>query len=154
MFDDRCELPVTSVLTDTDRAFIEGHRVARLATVDTDGAPHVLPICFVIIADTLYLTIDRKPKSGDARNLKRLRNIAGNPRTAVVVDRYDDDWAELGWVMLRGQAEIIESGPEHVEAQTALKDRYPQYRAMHLSDLPVIALRVDRVTRWGNLKLA
>lgn len=138
------------MLTDLDRSFIDAHRVARLATADAQGVPHVVPICFVVLGNTLYLTIDEKPKQ-DVRRLKRLRNIAENDQVAVIVDRYDDDWSQLGWVMLRGPAEIVETGPDHAAAQAALKTRYPQYRAMQLAGLPVIAIRIARVTRWGCL---
>jgi PPOX class probable F420-dependent enzyme len=138
-------------LTPADRAFIRAHSVARLATADARAAPHVVPICFVLLGDTLYITIDEKPKRADARRLKRLRNIIENPSAAVIVDRYDDDWSRLGWIMLRGRAEVIEAGNEHADAQSALQARYPQYRAMKLANLPVVAIRVERVARWGNL---
>jgi PPOX class probable F420-dependent enzyme len=83
--------------------------------------------------------------------LKRLRNIIENPVTAFVADRYDEDWARLGWVMLRGAAEILTAGEEHDRAQALLRSRYPQYQRMALESLPVIAIRVTRVTSWGNL---
>ena len=143
-------MDVRSKLTDQERAFIEARPVARLATADTQGVPHVVPICFVVPDDTLYLTIDQKPKQ-DARRLKRLRNIAENSQAAVIIDRYDDDWSRLGWVMLRGPAEIIDSGAEHTAAQSALKARYPQYCDMALAGLPVIAIRIARVAQWGDL---
>ena len=138
-------------LTADERRFIDANRVARLATADRNGEPHVIPICFVVVGDALYVTIDRKPKGADVSRLKRLRNIAENPAAAVIVDRYDDDWTALGWVMLRGHAEIVGTGEEHAVAQSALAERYPQYRNMEISDLPVIALRIERVTSWGNL---
>jgi len=138
------------MLTDLDRNFIDAHRVARLATADAHGVPHVVPICFVVLGNTLYLTIDEKPKQ-DVRRLKRLRNIAENDQVAVIIDRYDDDWSQLGWVMLRGPAEIVETGPDHAAAQAALTTRYPQYRAMQLVGLPVIAITIARVARWGCL---
>lgn len=139
------------MLTKRDLIFIDSQPVARLATADGQGAPHVVPVCFAVIGESLYVTIDGKPKQGDPRRLKRLDNIAQNPQVAVIVDRYDADWSHLGWVMLRGRAEIIESGDEHGEAQAALKLRYPQYHTMSLHGLPVIALRIERVTRWGDL---
>ncbi|MGI9410569.1 MAG: TIGR03668 family PPOX class F420-dependent oxidoreductase, partial [Hyphomicrobiaceae bacterium] len=118
------------LLTSEERQFIDSNRVARLATADRNGEPHAVPICFVVIKGSLYVTIDRKPKDVDVNRLKRLRNIAENPAAAVIVDRYNDDWTELGWVMLRGCAEIIGTGEEHAMAQSALADRYPQYRNM------------------------
>jgi PPOX class probable F420-dependent enzyme len=74
-----------------------------------------------------------------------------NPSIAFVADRYDEDWTRLGWVMLRGRAEILADGPEHDSAQALLRNRYPQYRTMQLAGLPVIALRIERATSWGNL---
>ncbi len=139
------------VLSDTERAFVDALKVARMATADRDGAPHVVPICFVVKGDTLYVTVDEKPKQATARPLKRLRNITENQQTAVIIDRYSDDWNLLGWVMLRGRAEVIGSGEEHERAQAALRERYPPYRDMQLEHLPVIALRISRVTSWGNL---
>jgi PPOX class probable F420-dependent enzyme len=80
-----------------------------------------------------------------------MRNILENPHFSFVVDRWDEDWTRLGWVMLRGAAEILDSGPEHDHAQALLRGRYPQYRTMALEDLPVLALRIARATGWGNL---
>jgi PPOX class probable F420-dependent enzyme len=74
-----------------------------------------------------------------------------NASVAFVADRYDEDWRQLGWVMLRGRADILIDGPEHDHAQVLLRERYAQYHAMQLSGLPVIALRIERVTSWGNL---
>jgi PPOX class probable F420-dependent enzyme len=126
-------------------------RVGRLATADARGNPHVVPVCFAISGDTLYVTIDEKPKRAGGRPLKRLRNMLDNPSTAFVADRYDEDWSKLGWVMLRGRADILAAGAEHDRAQALLRERYAPYRAMQLADLPVIALRIERVTSWGNL---
>lgn len=133
------------------RAFLDGRRVGRLATADGAGRPHVVPACFALGARGVYITIDEKPKRKTGRPLKRIRNILENPSVALVVDRYDEDWSRLGWVMVRGSAEILENGDEHDRAQALLRDRYPQYRRMALEDLPVIAVRAERVTSWGNL---
>lgn len=137
------------MLTPEQATFTATHRVGRLATADVRGKPHVVPVCFALAGDSLYITIDEKPKSGTP--LKRLRNMAENPSVAFVVDRYDDDWTQLGWVMLRGPAEILANGAEHDHAQALLRERYAQYRSMRLAVLPVIALRIERVTSWGNL---
>jgi PPOX class probable F420-dependent enzyme len=109
-------------------------------------------VCFVASENTIYITVDQKPK-GEPRALKRLRNLAENPAAALVVDRWDEDWTRLGWVMLRGRAEILEKGFEHDLAQGRLRERYSQYREMSLSDLPVIAVRIERVARWGDLTI-
>ena len=110
-----------------------------------------MPVCFALAGDTLYITIDAKPKRAPGSALKRLRNIADNAQVAFVADRWDEDWSRLGWAMLRGRAEILASGGEHDAAQAALRARYPQYAAMPLAALPVIAIRVERATSWGDL---
>ena len=139
------------MLSENQTAFVASQRVGRLATADAQGNPHVIPVCFVIERDTLYVTIDEKPKQVSSRALKRLRNMIENPSVAFVVDRYEEDWRLLGWVMLRGHAEILSDGAEHDRAQVLLQERYMQYRTMQLAGLPVIALRIERVTSWGNL---
>ena len=83
---------------------------------------------FAIAGETLYITIDQKPKRDQSKPLQRLRNIALNPSVAVVVDHYEEDWTQLGWVMLRGDAQVLHSGVEHDDAQMLLRSRYPQYR--------------------------
>jgi PPOX class probable F420-dependent enzyme len=132
------------------RGFLEASRVGHLATADAGAAPHVVPVCFACTDSTLYITIDAKPK-GAAAELKRLRNIMANPQAVFIADHYDEDWSRLGWVMLRGGAEILDAGAEHDRAQALLRARYAQYRAMPIETLPVIALRIARVTTWGNL---
>ena len=139
------------MLSDGERQFLAQHRVAHFATADRGAIPHVVPVCFAINEQTLYITIDEKPKRGSALALKRLRNIAENPAVALVVDRYDEDWARLGWVMLRGRAEILSEGTEHDEAQALLHSRYPQLGAMRIAGYPVIAVRIEKSTSWGDL---
>ena len=138
------------MLSENQRRFLDKNRVGHLATADRSGAPHVIPVCYAVAEDTLYVTIDEKPKRRDAP-LKRVRNILENPQAAFVVDHYDEDWRRLGWVMLRGRAEILDDGAEHDRAQALLRSRYSQYLTMELSALPVIAIRIERVTSWGNL---
>jgi PPOX class probable F420-dependent enzyme len=139
-----------SKLSEAQRRFVETRRVGHLATADANGAPFLTPVCFGLDGDTLYITIDEKPKRRDVP-LKRVRNILENPNTAFLVDRYDEDWSRLGWVMLRGPADILDDGGEHDRAQTLIVGRYPQLRAMNIADLPVIALRIARVASWGDL---
>ena len=139
------------MLSEQQAEFLDSRRVGHLATADASGNPHVVPVCFAIEDGSLYITIDEKPKRDVPRPLKRLRNVLDNPSVAFVADRYDEDWLNLGWVMLRGRANVLSNGPEHDRAQSLLRERYAQYRAMQLADLPVIALRIERVTSWGNL---
>jgi PPOX class probable F420-dependent enzyme len=136
-------------VTEAERRFLESRRIGHLASADRQGRPHVVPVCFAVADDTLYITIDQKPKRGTA--LKRVRNLMENPSAAFVTDRYDEDWSRLGWVMLRGAAELLDAGREHDEAQALLRARYPQLKAMRIDDLPVIAIRIAQVTSWGAL---
>jgi PPOX class probable F420-dependent enzyme len=138
------------MLTDRQSRFLDSHRVGHLATADAQAVPHLVPVCFGVYHGTVYITIDRKPK-GNPLALKRLRNIIENPVAAFIADRYDEDWTRLGWLMLRGPVEILPDGPEHDQAQALLRSRYPQYRGMAIDELPVIAIRIERVTSWGNL---
>jgi PPOX class probable F420-dependent enzyme len=142
-----------SKLSEAERRFLSHRRIAHLATADSRAVPHVVPVCFVMSEDTLYITIDEKPKRQPGAALKRLRNIAENPAVAVVADRYDEDWSQLGWVMLRGHAEVLTDGTEHHDAQALLRARYPQLKAMQIAQHPVIAVRIERTTSWGNLSV-
>ncbi len=139
-----------ATLSEAQHCFVDASRVGHLATAERDGVPHIVPVCYALAGSALYITVDEKPKRTD-RPLKRLRNIADNPSVAVLVDRYEEDWTRLGWVLLRGRAEILLTGPEHDQAQAQLSSRYRQYATMDLAPLPVIALRIERVTSWGNL---
>jgi PPOX class probable F420-dependent enzyme len=142
------------MLSERERRFLSQQRVAHLATADRRALPHVVPVCFAVAGATLYITIDEKPKRRPATALKRLKNIAENPAVAVIVDRYDEDWARLGWVMLRGRAEILREGQEHQDAQALLRSRYPQLAAMRIATYPVIAVRIERTRSWGDLSVA
>ena len=140
------------MLSARERAFIEARRVAHLATADRTAVPQVVPVCFGLAEDALYITIDQKPKREGGRPLKRLRNIAENPRVSVVFDRYDEDWRRLGWVMLHGRGAILADGAEHDRAQALLRARYPQLEAMAIGPLPVIVIGIERVASWGDLE--
>lgn len=135
------------------RVFLEAARVGHMATVDAEGAPSVVPICFGIQGERLYSVIDEKPKTQSVMRLKRVRNLLGDPRLAVVVDHYDDDWSRLGWVLLRGRAAILAPGAEQREALGLLRGKYPQYRKMALQGAPVIRMQIDSVRRWGSLAI-
>ncbi len=131
------------------REFISRQRIARLATVDARGQPHVVPICFALERATLYSAIDEKPKRADYTRLRRLRNIEARPQAQVLFDVYDDaDWSRLCWVQLRGRARVVVGGEEHDAAVMLLRARYPQYREMALESRPLIALDIERAVTW------
>ena len=136
-------------MDEAEREFLLARRVLRLATVDPGGQPYLVPICFALDGDTLYSAIDEKPKQASPGGLRRLRNVAANPRVALLADRYDEDWSKLGFVLLLGEARILVEGREHRRAIELLRARYTQYRSMDLEARPVLAIRIERATSWG-----
>ena len=98
------------VLTAVERIFVEQIRVARLATADESGMPHVVPVCFNCTGNNIYITIDEKPKVTGTKPLKRIRNIEINPKVSLVLDRYEEDWSRLAWVLISGHADILNGG--------------------------------------------
>src|SRR5579859_3434483 len=131
-------------LSDAVAAFVRGQPVGRLATADAQGHPHVIPVCFVYEDGAFYSAIDEKPKQ--TTRLKRLRNMLENPRVALVIDVYDDDWSKLAWVMVQGSAVVFDQGRDHPAILTALRRKYPAYVTMALEDRPLIQIVVERVT--------
>ena len=137
-------------LTDEQLAFLNAQRVGRLATADRDGHPHVVPVCYACNGVSLYIALDAKPKRVAPERLKRVRNILDNPHVALVIDRYSEDWSELAYLLVRGNASLLPPGnAEHAGAITLLRDRYPQYRAMPIEDQPVIAIRPSSIISWS-----
>lgn len=118
--------------------------VARLATVGADGTPHLVPIVFAVAGDLIYSSVDAKPKR--TRKLKRLANIALNPRVSVLADHYEDDWSRLWWVRADGVARVLD---ESLAAVRALADRYEQYRSAPPAG-PFVEITVDRWTAWSG----
>lgn len=136
------------VMTPEQLALLRQQRVARLATVDEAGRPHALPVCFAELDGLLYSPIDEKPKRGDPRSLRRIRNILAHPDVCLVVDHYEEDWARLAWLQVRGTAILADDPAERARALTALRARYPQYRAMDLEARPLIRITPERVVGW------
>lgn len=124
-------------------------RVARLATVDPSGRPHLVPMVFAVVGAVIYSAVDAKPKRHTA--LRRLANIAQEPRVAVLADHYDEDWATLWWVRADGTARVLDPAGDAAEvrgAVVALSARYPQYRDAPPGG-PVIAVDVRRWSAWS-----
>jgi PPOX class probable F420-dependent enzyme len=123
-------------------------RVARLATADRAGQPLVVPVCFVLHDGRIYSAVDAKPKK--TRELRRLRNVAENPRVSLVVDAWDEDWSRLAWVIVEGAAGILTTDLERAPALAALLAKYPQYEAMALATTAgdVLAITPSRVMAW------
>jgi PPOX class probable F420-dependent enzyme len=119
-------------------------RVARLATADAEGRPHLVPVVFAVRDETVYSAVDAKPKR--TTSLRRLANVAENPAVSLLVDHYEDDWDRLWWVRADGRGRVLDgSVPEATEAIELLRARYPQQRATGA----VLAVDVQRWSGWA-----
>jgi PPOX class probable F420-dependent enzyme len=126
------------------RARFAAARVARLATADREGRPHLVPVVFAVSGDRVYTVTDAKPKR--TIQLRRLANVRENPAVALLVDHYDDtDWSALWWVRADGRGRVLEGDePEAVSAVELLVALYPQQRATGA----VLAVDVERWSGW------
>ncbi|MEV4449849.1 TIGR03668 family PPOX class F420-dependent oxidoreductase [Streptomyces mirabilis] len=122
-------------------------RVARLATVDAEGRPHLVPLVFAARGGEIVTAVDHKPKRSP--RLRRLRNIAAHPAVCLLVDAYDEDWERLWWVRADGDARVLPPGTqdEYTAAIDLLREKYAQYR-QRPPDGPVIAVTVHRWHGW------
>lgn len=130
--------------------FVDCHRVARLATADVKGLPHVVPICYVRIGRRIYFVCDEKPKRHGPRALKRLSNLCANPRAALLIDDYDDKWRHLAFLLLQTEARLVKRPGEYRAALALLRRRYPPYRRMvlDLESHPMVCLTVTGWHLW------
>jgi PPOX class probable F420-dependent enzyme len=127
------------------RERVRAAEVARLATIDADGRPHLVPIVFVLENDTVYSAVDAKPKR--SRTLRRVENARERPAVTVLVDHYEADWSRLWWVRLRARARVLDEGAEAERALDLLTEKYEQYRRER-PGLPVLALDVVEWRGW------
>lgn len=128
--------------TDEARHRFGAARVARLATVNERGVPHLVPVTFALVDEEVVFAVDQKPKS-DTR-LRRLRNIDANPAVSFLVDAYDDDWSQLWWVRADATASIVHGTDRRAELVTALRAKYPQYERQP----PTGTVVSSRVSAW------
>lgn len=132
--------------TDEARRRFADAPVARLATIRPSGSPHLIPVTFASVGDTVYTAVDAKPKT--TRRLVRLANIEMNPRVCLLVDHYSADWQSLWWARADGSARVVDDGPELVEAARALAAKYPQYADVSPAG-PAIVVAVDSWRGWA-----
>ena len=134
--------------TDGDEGLLHGARRATLGTIAPDGRPRLVPVCFVITDDVIWSPLDEKPKSvEDPRGLARVRDIARDPRVTLLVDRWSEDWSELGWMRVDGHAEVVDTAEIAIIA--ALRAKYPQYADHDLESRPLIRITIDRAAGWA-----
>jgi len=129
-------------------------RVARLATMDARNQPHIVPVCFAYDSKRFYTAIDRKPKRVAPERLARLQHIRAVPRVALLVDHYDEDWNQLWYILIRGNAKLLPESAhqEHDWAIRQLRDKYPQYvRGVLADDALIIRVTPAQTTSWGKI---
>jgi len=135
-------------------AKLEVSRVARLATLDAECGPHIVPVCFVYDGKVFYSAVDRKPKCVAPEQLARLRHIMASPQIALIIDEYHEDWGQLWYILGRGKAKLIPKSAhqERAHAIGQLRAKYRQYAAAMLpDDAPVIRITPERITSWGRI---
>lgn len=132
---------------DAARRRLTAAPVARLATAGADGRPHVVPVCFAVDGDRIVSSVDAKPKRG--RDLKRLRNVAANPRVALLVDHYEDDWTRVWWVRADGTGRVVDGGADADRAHDLLRAKYAPYRDGVDLLARVLVIDVDAWRGWS-----
>jgi PPOX class probable F420-dependent enzyme len=137
-------------LSSAQDRFLRSARTGHLATADANGQPQVVPVCYVFDGESIYSVLDAKPKTVSLRQLRRVRNILANPQVSLVVDHYEEDWSRLQYLMVLGDAELLESGEEWARAIAMLREKYPQYQAMDLDQSPVIKIVPRRFVPWSS----
>jgi PPOX class probable F420-dependent enzyme len=138
-------------LTASERGLVTAARTATLATIDDQGRPRLVPICFVLdaVSTTVWSPLDEKPKAvRDVRSLARVRDIVDRPAVTLLVDRWSEDWTELAWVRLHGEAALIEAGEAPTAVIDALRVKYPQYASHDLEHRPLIRIAITATTSW------
>ena len=120
-------------------------RVARLATTNPDGTPHVVPVVFALSGQTVWTAVDEKPKTTTA--LRRLDNVRARPRLSLLVDHYADDWSALWWVRADGTGTVV-AAAEAGDGLTTLVAKYEQYQRRPPPG-PVLRIEVTRWVSWS-----
>ena len=113
----------------------------------------MVPVCYAYDGKAFYTPLDQKPKRKAGGELARVRNIQANPEVALLLDHYDEDWAKLWYILIRGRGEILSAGAERKKAVELLRKKYPQYASRELlpEEAAVIRIAPQRVVSWGRL---
>ena len=139
-----------TALTAADLALLTEARRASLATIAPDGRPRLVPVCYAVVDDTIWIALDEKPKAvDDVRDLARVRDVVARPDVSLLVDRWSEDWTDLAWVRIHGTARLVDPVDVPDAVVPALRDRYPQYDGHALEAAPMLAIEVVDARRWG-----
>ena len=134
------------------RQFIDSHRIAHLATADASMGPHVVPVCFVFDGECFFTPIDEKRKAVSPSALRRIQNIRENSNVAIVLDDYSEDWTTLSYLLIHGNARILDptdAAISHAAGVNLLRSKYPQYRSMRIDQTPLIQIEPLRLKFWS-----
>ncbi len=131
-----------SSLTDVEASFVRWARVARLASTGREGMPHAVPVCPVLDRDGRILVCLER---GSVKH----RNVASDPKVALILDEYREDWGANAAVLVQGRAEFLE-GDEWERARALLYEKFVQYEPLAaIEDDPIVAIVPERVAGWG-----
>ena len=131
---------------------IERARVARLATIDSEVKPHLVPVVFVFNGNHFFIPVDEKRKTAKPEKLKRIRNIQDNPNVTLLIDEYSEDWTKLAFVMIQGKASIATKEEGNIQVRQAYKKlmiKYLQYQKVGLGEKCII-ITPKKVASWRN----
>jgi PPOX class probable F420-dependent enzyme len=133
--------------------FIERARVARLATIDSEFKPHLVPVVFVFDGNHFFIPIDEKrKKTAKPERLKRIRNIQDNPNVALLIDNYSEDWTKLAFVMIQGKASVATKEEGNIQMRQAYKKlmkKYLQYQKVGVGEMCII-ITPKKAASWRN----
>ena len=125
---------------------LESARVAHLGLVDEEGHPRVLPVTFALAEDRIWSAVDEKPKRAPGKELARVRFLRRDPRAALTIDRYEEDWTQLAWLQVLGQVSVVEAS-DAAGGLAALTAKYSQYGRSPPPG-PLLALAPKRCLFW------
>jgi PPOX class probable F420-dependent enzyme len=140
-------------ITPDVKEFIERARVARLATIDSEFRPHLVPVVFVFDGNSFFIPIDEKRKrTAKPEMLKRIRNIQHNPNVSLLIDIYSEDWTRLAFVTIQGKASVASKTERNIQVTDAykkLKTKYLQYQKVGIGETCII-IAPEKVASWSN----
>lgn len=132
--------------------FIERARVARLATIDSEFKPHLVPVVFVFNGNHFFIPVDEKRKTAKPEKLKRIRNIQDNPNVTLLIDEYSEDWTKLAFVMIQGKASVATKEEGNIQVREAYKklmSKYLQYQKVRVGEMCII-ITPKKIASWSN----
>jgi PPOX class probable F420-dependent enzyme len=140
------------IITPAVEEFIERARVARLATIDSEFKPHLVPVVFVFDGNHFFIPVDEKRKTAKPEKLKRIRNIQENPNVTLLIDEYSEDWTKLAFVMIQGKASVAIKEEGNIQVRQAYKKlmtKYLQYQQVGVGEMCII-ITPKKVASWRN----